>query len=271
MKTFLILTWLLIAGAGYGGYLYYQQTLTAAAQAQAANEQLKGQVKAIAAELEIVSAQLDDERRTSDSLRKLLANAGHSNVTAATPDLAQPPSAANFPSTITTRTGKTYEGCRLDRAFPDGISIFYHQGVAKIFYPDLDPAFAASFGYNPQEAAKYAQEEAIRMADSDALRSQAVVQEAKEEAAEATATTATPASSPSPGAKPSLTADQRAAIQAQIDSLQSDIAFMQEQEAKLTNDRHTLTTDNASVTSGGYADRISQEQDQVRQLQAQLQ
>jgi hypothetical protein len=177
-------------------------------------------------------------------------------------------SPTTIPSTIVTISGKTYTDCVLSRATPDGISFMHSLGVAKVPFSDLDPALAAKFGYDPAAAQKYEQQEAVQEQASDAQRAAAESYSATNASESDAAAVAPAASAPPPS---SLSPGQRQAIQQQIASLQSDIAFMQGEENKLLGpQKNILSTDYGQVSQGGYAGKIAAEQAQVAQLNQQL-
>jgi len=66
--------------------------------------------------------------------------------------------------TITTTKGVTYENCKIKRAEPDGLTVFYSKGIAKIPFPELPPELAQRHGYDPKKAYEYAREAAKRRA-----------------------------------------------------------------------------------------------------------
>ena len=61
--------------------------------------------------------------------------------------------------TITATDGKTYVGAKLANVEPDGISILYADGGAKIPFANLSPEFQRQFGYSRDKAAFYAREQ----------------------------------------------------------------------------------------------------------------
>jgi hypothetical protein len=60
---------------------------------------------------------------------------------------------------ISTTTGKTYQGAKLTGIEPDGISILYADGGAKIPFSTLSPELQKEFGYNPEQAVEYARDQ----------------------------------------------------------------------------------------------------------------
>jgi hypothetical protein len=147
---------------------------------------------------------------------------------------------------------------------PDGISFAHSTRVAKVLFSELDPRFAATFGYDPIAAQKYQQDQAIQAGKSDAER-EALTASVPTNAP--VANTVVTSHSPAPQG---LSLGQKEALQKHIASLQADITFMQGEEAKLTNDGKRLRADGNRVSHGGYDDRIADEQAQVVQLSGQL-
>ncbi len=56
---------------------------------------------------------------------------------------------------ITTRSGVTYERCKVTRVEPDGISVFHSKGIAKIAFPDLPAEYQEKYGFDPERATLY--------------------------------------------------------------------------------------------------------------------
>jgi hypothetical protein len=56
---------------------------------------------------------------------------------------------------ITTLNGVTYTNCRISRAEPDGITVFYAKGIAKIPFAELPEEYRTKYNYNPTNAAAY--------------------------------------------------------------------------------------------------------------------
>ncbi len=169
MKSLLFLSWLAFAGAGYYAYGFYNDTIAKQAQADEAAasnlakiNDLKTQVRQLTANFADLNLQLEEQTKENAELRgKLGLTQASSRVTFIAPVSATAPTAPAtataipFPSTITTISGTTYQDCKFDRATPEGISFFHSTGVAHVPFTDLDPALAASFGYNSQRAADY--------------------------------------------------------------------------------------------------------------------
>ena len=260
MKTFIFLSWLIFAAAGYGGYLFYQDAIKEREQARVASATQREQIKLLAGQVETLRAALEQKSQPSPSA-------------APGPELATsnlPPSATNFPAIITTTTGKTYQGCRLERAYPDGISVIHATGVAKIAYSDLEASFAASFGYDPEKARQFAQEEAIKSVSSDQARSDHIAAQRAQMATAAPSPSAVSTLAPtSTPAHSTISPEQTTSIQIQIKALTEHIAFMQAQEAKMYEHR-ILKSNGAKMTHGAYDDKIVEETAQISALQAQL-
>ena len=194
-------------------------------------------------------------------------NAPSTSAPATNSASTQPPT--SIPSTITTISGQTYTECVLSRVTPDGISFTHSMGVAKVPFTDLDPALAAQFGYDPVAAKKYEEEEAQQASESDALRQASLAASLTNNPSGNIASVAT---STPPAPKPSLSSDQRGAIQNQIAALQADINFMQsDQQKKLSANKTTVKADGRETSRGAYDDKIASEEAQVDQLQQQLQ
>jgi hypothetical protein len=76
-------------------------------------------------------------------------------------------------NTIVTLAGKTYQNCKVIKSEPDGITIKYAPngfGVSeiKLTFDELPPNLQQMYGYNPQTAAAYIQEQQAAAALSDA-------------------------------------------------------------------------------------------------------
>ncbi len=57
--------------------------------------------------------------------------------------------------TITTISGTAYERCKVTRVEPDGISVMYAKGIAKIPFTDLPESYRQEYGYDPARAEDY--------------------------------------------------------------------------------------------------------------------
>lgn len=69
------------------------------------------------------------------------------------------PKSGDSLGTITTTDGKAYAGAKLAVIEPDGISIIYADGGAKIPFTSLSPDQQRQFGYDPDKGAWYAKEQ----------------------------------------------------------------------------------------------------------------
>jgi hypothetical protein len=138
------------------------------------------------------------------------AQAAQAPVTTQNPPSPKIPT--SIPDTIKTLSGKTYTGCVLSQVTPDGISFMHSMGVAKVLFSDLDPAFAATFGYNPDAAEKYEQNQAAEASLSDAERA---AQVARAQAAETNAAVTPDA--------PDQSATPKTLTQEQIDNIKTQI------------------------------------------------
>jgi hypothetical protein len=206
---------------------------------------------------EIISP--DSTNYTSEHVKEV------AQPTSTTPSPPERPVPTSIPSTITTIEGTIYTGCTLSQVTPDGISFLHSTGAATVKFSDLDPAFAATFNYDATTAKKYEQEQALRQSMSDSQR--AVAEAHEPDSISSVLTASVPGLTPQPLLS-TLSAGQRAGIQAQIAGLQNDISFMQQQENKVVDNR--LITDGNHVSSGGYFDKIAADNAQIKQLQQEL-
>ncbi len=71
----------------------------------------------------------------------------------------EPPKSGQDLGTITTTDGKTYTAAKLAVIEPDGISILYADGGAKIAFTSLSPEIQKEFGYDPEKGAFFAREQ----------------------------------------------------------------------------------------------------------------
>jgi hypothetical protein len=173
MKVLFFFSWLAFAAAAYYAYEFYNDTLAkqaVTAQSEASDEakisDLKAQVQQLTANFADLTAQLQQKSQENVELRRKLGLTQPSSavafvdpVSTTAPTMPTTSSPVAFPSTITTISGTTYQECKFDKATPDGISFFHSTGVAHIPFTDLDPALAASFGYDQagaQATAKHA-------------------------------------------------------------------------------------------------------------------
>ena len=72
---------------------------------------------------------------------------------------SDPPKSGQSLGTITTTDGKTFADAKLAAVEPDGISILYADGGAKIAFTSLSPEIQKQFGYDPEKSAFYAREQ----------------------------------------------------------------------------------------------------------------
>jgi hypothetical protein len=159
-----------------------------------------------------------------------------------------------------------YKGCKLVKVEADGITISHNLGIAKLLFTQLPPDMRKAYGYDPDAAKKAMEDQATKDAASDAvaekIRLAAVAKPAAQMAALASR-------APIPAPRASGPSIDRQSIQSQIDDLQADIAFMQREESKVDSSNR-LDANRRQVSHGAYADKIADEQEQVRQLQNQL-
>ncbi len=73
---------------------------------------------------------------------------------------APPASAADDRPTITTRSGVTYERCKVRRVEPDGLNVFHSKGIAKIPFSELPEEYQKKYGYDAEQAATYSKQKA---------------------------------------------------------------------------------------------------------------
>ncbi len=200
----------------------------------------------------------------------------------------------------TASDGTIYKGVKV-LSHDDGyVTIMDSDGGGKVPLRLLSPDLQKQFGFNAAkaaacEAATVALDKADRQALVKEQEAEYEAQQKKEAAvmqqpATQVATTQTaptaPAPPPEPAAqpdsapasppKPAMEPEERRQLQEQIANLQSDIDFMQAQEAKLhpsTGNEKVLYSENGSAheySNGGYADKIKDDQNQVQTLQQQL-
>jgi hypothetical protein len=112
---------------------------------------------------------------------------------------ADPPKSGDSLGTITTTDGKTYADAKLAVIEPDGISILYADGGAKIPFTSLPPAAQKQFGYDLDKSAFYAREQQY-LAEIDRLQQENAQLRQRLNLAAATppASKAAPASGPKP-------------------------------------------------------------------------
>jgi len=85
---------------------------------------------------------------------------------------------------ITTRSGTTYERCKVRRVEPDGLNVFHSKGIAKIPFTDLPKEYQKKYGYDPKQASEYSRQKA------EARRHAAARQEAERQRRQLAATRA---------------------------------------------------------------------------------
>jgi hypothetical protein len=56
---------------------------------------------------------------------------------------------------ITTISGQEFKNCKITQVEPDGITVFYAKGVAKISFTNLPDECRTKYGYDPQKAEDY--------------------------------------------------------------------------------------------------------------------
>jgi len=168
-----------------------------------------------------------------------------------------------------TVNGVTYHNVTVGTVEADKVHIMYDGGLGAVALADLTPDLQKRFGYDPNKAKAAANAEAARLAALDQQHALEVQQQAKASAAAIPTPTAAQSSAASSN---SLSAAQRASIQAQIESLQQDITFMQGEEAKVyqESNKQVVKADGNVTTQGAYTQKIVDEQAEIQQLQAQL-
>jgi len=271
MKTFLLIaTWLGIAVTGYYGYSFYNKTL-ADAQAssvaisvlQSTNADLNQQVVSLKDTVAKLEAQLADQKR----LAAQIALESKASAYVPTGPVQVPTS---IPSTITTIYGKTYTGCVLSKVTPDGISFTHSMGVAKVPYTDLDPTFAAAFGYDPVAAKRYEADQKAQQEASDTARA------TYEALSNTTATALTaPVSNVPATASPEVTNQaQIAALQGQITALQSEAQSLDAgEEAEFNSAANIFYNSTGQVEHRhtlGHSQQADEDRTQIQELHAQI-
>jgi hypothetical protein len=162
--------------------------------------------------------------------------------------------------------GKDYHNVKVVEVLDDKVRITYDGGIGSPYLKDLDPDLRKRLGYDPAKA------EAATTAEETA-RNQAIAQQQAEVAANTPplVVAVTPTPTPPPFAKPSAPAPHQppanaAQIQAEIDSLNTDIASKEREVVKNSG----LEASHRINSQDGFRDRIAQEQREVTALQAQL-
>lgn len=153
--------------------------------------------------------------------------------------------------------GKTYQNVIVLKIEPDLVSIAYSGGMGRIALCDLNPDLQNKFGYSPDASkiAAKAREKQSQQADAQ------IKQEIADQPRPSTDAPTYIAPSNSP---------DNSSIQNQINSLESDIAFMKKEEAKLIKDGKKLASNGSIVSRGAYADKIVEEQSQIDALKSRL-
>lgn len=80
---------------------------------------------------------------------------------------------------LKTISGQIYKSARVFRVEPDGINYTFAGGMVKIPFTDLPEAIRKQYGYNPEKARKYAEQDAAvqqQLTDSQAAAMQATAQ-----------------------------------------------------------------------------------------------
>jgi len=58
---------------------------------------------------------------------------------------------------ITVRSGEIYKNCKVTRTEPDGITVMYSKGIAKLPFSNLSDDYQNKYNYDPRKATSYAQ------------------------------------------------------------------------------------------------------------------
>ena len=186
----------------------------------------------------------------------------------------------------TTADGRTtYKNVKILSHDDAYVTILDEDGGGRVALSSLTPDLQKKFGFDPVKAAACA----TATAAADKAEQAAIIKEEqqqetavnlslaeKQQATPAGAVTSTTSSSaPTPEVDQFAALKQRE-IQTQIANLQQDISMMENELAK-TNDRsgeggaYVSGGQVHQVSHGGYADRIADDQSQIKSLQAQLQ
>lgn len=83
---------------------------------------------------------------------------------------------------ITTQSGQVYKNAKITRVEPDGITVMYSKGIAKVPFTDLSEEYRKEYGYDPEQASAYS----IKMAE-ERQRAYSRQRQREQEAAEAAA------------------------------------------------------------------------------------
>ncbi len=256
-----------MGGAGYYGYNYYLKSTQDLAAANAKIAALTEQTSALQSELSAAKS------------APAASPAPVAEASAATTPVAPASPATEIPATITTLSGKTYTGCVLSRILPDGISFLHSMGVAKVLFSDLDPSFAAKFGYDPTAAKKYEDDEAAHDAQSDALRMAADTTNKSTTAAggDAGSGAIPAASAPDPAATQANAAAKTAqadALKGQIRALQNQAESLESQEVSDFNSPSNVYPNSQGEVEHlhgmGHSQQAADDRAQIPVLQAQL-
>ena len=269
MKTLLFLSWLGMAGAGYYGYYgynYYQQasdeTLKLKQQlldANSSNTDLSGKVSDLNLQVAALQRQLVEAKTTA--------------AMPAPAPVAAPATPTEIPSTITTTYGQTYTGCVLSRVLPDGISFTHSTGVAKVLFSELDPSFAAKFGYDKASARQYEQAQAAHDAQSDAMRA---TSENKADTAPINNASVASSLAPAQAAPSSAVANQSQIndLQRQISSLQAEANQLDAQDVSdfnaPTNIYYTMQGQLEHRHTMGHCAQAVEDRNEIATLQSQV-
>jgi len=69
--------------------------------------------------------------------------------------IAAPLHADSDSSTVMTRTGKSYQNCKVIKVSPDGVTFRHSKGIAKVLFVDMNEAAQEKFGYDPAKTRAY--------------------------------------------------------------------------------------------------------------------
>jgi len=73
---------------------------------------------------------------------------------------------------ITLRSGEIYKRCKITRVEPDGITVVYAKGVAKLPFANLPDEYQAKYHFDPTKATSYARTVATQQAQAFAKQQQ---------------------------------------------------------------------------------------------------
>jgi len=88
----------------------------------------------------------------------------------------------NIPMDLKTESGVMYPGCTITRVEPDGVSISYVKGIAKIPFEDLSKEIQKRYNYNPSNAAAYTQSMVRKQVEASQAAASAAAARARTEA-----------------------------------------------------------------------------------------